>query len=607
MPEQEIKSLECKKMEQKETTTDKGESVTFTYTFADEDKDNVVTLKTTKEQDYAVGQDVDVTIGSPQTAIDSFEDETEAEPERPNCELCGKPADVRMNGKNQCAECANKEVPKKEPEPEPEIEVPEEEEEPEETPEPEIVEPPKPCDPETCDKQPEEPEQELNESPEEVPDTEEEPDTLIEHPHIFENPGCEFYQTVNKEDPGMCTKSTRTAPFCIGAGCTDLTTPEEEEIPDEQYEVETPDEPDILDEPDMTENSVVMELLIHINANLSDDQLLTAVNAKFESFGTDEFVNIMNWLAEESYIMEKSPDDNTQLTDKGREMIAPTKVAEEEKGSPETPSQEKKKTAAEPLEETETPSAIFLTDTTVRGVAKQRWECPGCGTRWNRAVDKEGMVTKCKGCGTELMLTIPKKPENEGAPEGLAPSDDPSNKVPKPLRKLAAEVLKETSQRVEKAKEESAEPAPSPPLQDTLDALTNGDGPTTEELRAIEAEDQKPEKTMGEDLKDKVEKEPEIETDPEPDWGMTGNVLVKKTDFPNMNLGGLKLDVTVEKNQKGNFLYAHALSFQVPQNGMQKENFCKELKARTGYDWTHILDSTFNCNKDQLNKGLVSE
>jgi hypothetical protein len=144
------------------------------------------------------------------------------------------------------------------------------------------------------------------------------------------------------------------------------------------------------------------------------------------------------------------------------------------------------------------------------------------------------------------------------------------------------------------------------PLQNTLDALTNGDGPAPEQplkgMTKEQVEEQFPEpgKTMGETLKEEIEK------DPEPDWGMTGNVLLKKTDFPTMNLGGLKTDIVVEKNMKDKFLYAHALSFQVPVNEMQKQKFCEELKARTGYDWTHILDSTFNCDKDQLNKGTVS-
>lgn len=573
MSENTINGLECAKVEKKETETDKGLGITYTYTFQNEDKETVITLKTTQEKDYTVGQDVNVIIDRPQTSVNDFEPEgdgqldtlqeaeaeakpekpakqpiiedslcenpgckenatveledgewvcaehvkketetEEPEPERPNCELCGKPADVKTDGKDQCAECANKEVP-------------EEEQEPEETEEPEIVEPP-----------------------------------IKEHEHVFENPSCKYYHKPdNKEDPGMCAKGTRTAPFCEGPDCEDLTETLEE-IPDEQYEVDID-----LTEPEMTEGSVVMELLINIDKDMTDDELIETVNKKFESFGKDEFSNIMDWLAEESYITLPNPDKNTQLTPRGKEIIAPTTV--EEKGSPDTPSKENN------TPETPPPSALFVNPTTVRGVSKIRWQCPSCGDRWNRAPDKTGTMTKCKGCGTELMLVT-----TEPTPEKITVPFEPQTAEDSLSKEQADKIIKPEQ----------------PPLQDTLDALTNGD-------------DKLPELDPSATVPHEKFEEPEIEKDPEPDWGMTGDVLLKKTDFPTTNLGGLKTDITVEKNMKGKFLYAHALSFQVPVNGIQTQKFCEELKAKTGYDWTHVLDSTFNCDKDQLNKAPVSE
>jgi len=54
--------------------------------------------------------------------------------------------------------------------------------------------------------------------------------------------------------------------------------------------------------------------------------------------------------------------------------------------------------------------AKFIRKTTVRGVRKDRWECPfcrvyiSCHSRFNLDPEKRGRIHKCEFCGNELVL-----------------------------------------------------------------------------------------------------------------------------------------------------------------------------------------------------------
>lgn len=55
--------------------------------------------------------------------------------------------------------------------------------------------------------------------------------------------------------------------------------------------------------------------------------------------------------------------------------------------------------------------AKYIGDTGVRGVGKDRWECPVCRAnknqfecRFSLSYNKEGKTHKCRFCGQELIL-----------------------------------------------------------------------------------------------------------------------------------------------------------------------------------------------------------
>lgn len=55
--------------------------------------------------------------------------------------------------------------------------------------------------------------------------------------------------------------------------------------------------------------------------------------------------------------------------------------------------------------------AKFIGGTWIRGVGKDRWECPNCRNdpnqpecRFNLSSKKRGKTHKCRFCGTELLL-----------------------------------------------------------------------------------------------------------------------------------------------------------------------------------------------------------
>lgn len=81
--------------------------------------------------------------------------------------------------------------------------------------------------------------------------------------------------------------------------------------------------------------------------------------------------------------------------------------------------------------------------------------------------------------------------------------------------------------------------------------------------------------------------------------------ILKKTEIDTDALGGLKMDVQIEYNEKDNFYYAHAISRKKPTKN-NKDEFCKLLKQKTGLDWAHITDNTFSADQNQL-KNLVKE
>lgn len=86
------------------------------------------------------------------------------------------------------------------------------------------------------------------------------------------------------------------------------------------------------------------------------------------------------------------------------------------------------------------------------------------------------------------------------------------------------------------------------------------------------------------------------------DWAVTvPNLLVKKADFPEDLCGGLQEDVMVQKNMKEGWLYAHAKTAKAPQNQAEANEVCMKLLELTKIPWTHVLDSTFNASKKELN------
>ena len=49
-------------------------------------------------------------------------------------------------------------------------------------------------------------------------------------------------------------------------------------------------------------------------------------------------------------------------------------------------------------------NAIWLKRTMVRGVKKDRWECPECAFKFNRDLKKRGQETTCPDCKIKLEL-----------------------------------------------------------------------------------------------------------------------------------------------------------------------------------------------------------
>jgi hypothetical protein len=630
MSERKLTGLECKKVEQTDTETDKGASTKYTYQFQDEDKNYVVTLKTTEQMDYTVGQDIGVIIEKSQKTIQEFEENIDPEtgaPPKEECVQCGGECGIEsvihqdIDG-TFCSEiCLNIYEAQNKPEPD--------------TKEPPMY------------PEPEETEEELASDEAEKP---------MEEPkgEVFENPGCVDYTDGDQGNPGLCACSGRTNPYCEGEGCIDIRPTEEPpKASKEAMDILTEnDEEEVVVPKDfkveLQEGTIAMDVLKNIDSGASDEVLLATFMKTYNNFGSEEYEAVLSWLEEQEYITFAEVDCKQPiLTDKGRDRLVlvnmPPEEKEdgntlydeilrnrcafwspedgelgeccstqrndpncigptcsefaEEKGSPETPSKEK--------EEPEPQQAIFVNDTTVRGVAKDRWECPGCNERWNRSLDKRDTTTKCKNCGIYLRLGNPTLPGPET--ETNIDSNTDSN--------VDSNLKVNTDSKQESIPESKPE---SKPLEETLDALTNGDGPPPEK-RAEEPERKmhnRPQKLEVEPYESNITEQEAAEekakteafekgleeTATGEEAGEPSTLLCKKTNFPTNLLGGLAKDVVIEKNMKENFLYAHAQSIQAPINGVQIQKFCHALKLKTGADWKHVTDKTFKADQDQLNR-----
>ncbi len=740
MSERKLTGLECKKVEQTDTKTDKEESTKYTYQFHDEDKNYVVTLKTTEKMDYEIGQDIGVTINRDQVSMDAFTEEETEEPESsiiPDsdtiyCHGCGianpdenhncptpKFKDKQLDtlapapdsskslseaGKEEAKALEEKlnEVKEEEPDWEElaknaecaecggEPEYFEHDEETKDTkwwctdcmdpdkicgtsideeslkefweddfgdmPDNQTVtcmspkhpqtemhvailldrpgkpsfhwrteEPLPPEDPETS-----EPTEEPPMYPEPEVTEEEKENDQQETPYgeVFENPGCVDYADGDPGNPGMCACSGRTNPFCEGENCIDIRSEETPPFVPEGFKIE------------LEEGSISMSILQGIEKGETNEELLKQFIKTYSEFGSDEFESVLDLLDSQGFTV---PDEEAEptLTDKGRDRLGLVNMPPE--GFKTCPDCNK---PFNPL--------MHHQCSECHGILPP-WTCFYCGKNYKEdgaAGNKDGHPA-CVKCMTEekgspetpskekelppieerplIQLTVPTKQPAKGKiicgickKERVKGGDVGEQEVCKRCFKEQTE-LHETAQAIQE--EQVAELHKETPLEETLDALTNGKLVETPDnahkvLPPTETEPEKPRKRVrtlakiDKEVRDK-ETEEELaeekakteafkkdleETATREAAGEPSTLLCKKTDFPTDQLGGLRDDITIEKNKTDNFLYAHAKSMTPPINGVQIQKFCQTLKLKTGIDWKHIMGNAFSADQETLNK-----